>query len=437
MIKKPPINKFGGWSIDESEWDWIAEILLKYNIKSVVEFGMGTSTILFKQLVEELVCYESDDRHAEKLRTVHRPHIRYISHAAIPLLQEEEGGLRRFDLAFVDAPYAHKSKKKYTRANTMWAARAYSDMVLVHDSKRIGESNSIKVLFSGWTRIDCLSSSRGLTLLINEKGLEYDLSDPISQIPDEVRTDDFPYISQIRPIGYFPTKGWDRPREMAFATVVRGKTFKDLFEVFLKSLVKHNPKIGYPFHVFTYQYLSEETRDKLKEIYSNLVFQNVDLHKYAKHDKKDPKFWALETFNLRYDKVIFLDVDLLCLRPIDELLSIEADVAMAREIRRPCFNSGVFIVGKKYLNEETYDDLINMELIEGRFGKDQQLYNRYFEGKITHLDRRFNTLITEAPPPGELGNIMFLHYIHKPLADVGRPKVRQDLLAIWEEYNES
>ena len=57
-IIKPPLHEFGNWAIDEKEWDWLEVVIRERSVKSIVEFGTGTSTILFKQLVTDLVCYE-------------------------------------------------------------------------------------------------------------------------------------------------------------------------------------------------------------------------------------------------------------------------------------------------------------------------------------------------------------------------------------------
>ena len=74
------------------------------------------------------------------------------------------------------------------------------------------------------------------------------------------------------------------------------------------------------------------------------------------------------------DKIIFLDADLLCLGDISYLLNCDIDIGMAKEINRPCYNAGVIVIGKKYLNKETYNNLLNYDIssISG-YGTDQKL----------------------------------------------------------------
>lgn len=218
-------------------------------------------------------------------------------------------------------------------------------------------------------------------------------------------------------------------KKIAFATALTND-MHELFKTFLRSLNANSPEENsIPFFVFCDVTL--KSKDMLLEIRDNLIFQIIGGN-YATHYKTNPKFWKIEAFNLKeYDRVIILDVDLLCLRNITDLLAIECDIGMMHERQRPCFNSGVVTIGKKYLNDETYNALLSFEIDPERFGKDQQIYNRYFKNKITTLDRKYNTLVSEI---GNLEEIVLLHYIFKPNLDCGRKRISNNLIRLWEKY---
>lgn len=390
-ILKPPKKEFGGWAIDESEWDWLCLIIKKYDVKSIVEFGTGTSTKLFKQLVTNLVCYEDFKPKFDGLGGCVKIGYAKGQWPTKPLSQA-------FDFAFMDAC-----------SHTIECVIDHSKMIAVHDSKRPSESGIINKLLSTWERIECPDSRRGLSLFIK---------------PQKLTGKSF-IESKVEVTAKPPSLS------TAFATVVRGKGFEDLFEVFLKSFVAWNDSLTYPFYVFVDPDMVPKKKKLFLEIYPHLIFVEVDKVKYQSFKKTEAKFFIFEAFTLnQYNRVICLDADLLCLKSLDGLLKIDCDIGMARERSRPCFNSGVVSIGKKYLNQETYNALMSADLIPGKFGKDQQILNRYFEGKICELDHRYNTLVSAV---GSLQDVVLLHYFLKPNAKA-RARLKPELIALWEKY---
>jgi hypothetical protein len=404
-MNKPDANKFGGWSIDEQEWDAIADILKRHSIKSVVEFGGGTSTMLFKQAADALTVYEDKPEYmAKEVRAGLELHP-LGGERPIELLKDEEGNVRRFDLAFVDAPYAHMKniESGYSRLNTAQAASVYADKVLIHDSKRPGEQRTIEKVFGEWERIE-LPSKRGLTLLIRKAR-------------EKVSPAESAAVSQT-----------------AFATVVQGDAWVERFKVTLRSFVAHNPTVRIPWYVFGNS-MDDSQKVALADIYPYVLFRDVSSAEYRANGKYSPKYWILEAYKLEgFDKVICLDADLLCMGSIDYLLKGSWDMAMVRERRRPCFNSGMVVIGKRFLNQETYQNLLEMQVDKRRFGRDQQLLNRYFHEElhaVTELDQRFNTMISEA---GDLNNTVFLHFFLKPDSASDRLRIRDEHIRLWEKY---
>jgi len=164
-IKKEKIKliqlNYTSWSIDEKEEEWIRKVIESEKIKSVVEFGAGESTKLFASAVNQVLSFESDSKFAEKLTKFSNVDIIVGS-----LHKEIEIPDSKFDLAFVDGPPAMGVTKGKARFHPTVAAIQLSDRVMIHDTKRIGEQNTIAELFENeqWVRSECPNSKRGLTL---------------------------------------------------------------------------------------------------------------------------------------------------------------------------------------------------------------------------------------------------------------------------------
>lgn len=302
----------------------------------------------------------------------------------------------KYDMAFVDGPAAVHVKKGPARFNTSLAASQMSDIVVMHDSKRPGEQETAKQLFSNWIRYECPVSNRGLTVFMKRRSFG------------------------------------------AFATVVRGEGYYKLLLAMLRSLNSHVMKdTPRPLVVIT-DFLSDDQKDKIRNLYlGDVVFWTVDTKKYGDLGKGQPKFWALESFNLPFNKVVFLDADLLILKPIGELFEMEVPiVAMAHEHRRNVFNSGVMIFSENALNSETYEQALNFPWTKKKFGKDQQIYNEMFQGRITELPQKWNTLVSEVPRKGEkldTSEVYILHYIYKPDHVAG--PCDEQLRKLWRKFS--
>jgi len=227
---------------------------------------------------------------------------------------------------------------------------------------------------------------------------------------------------------------------IAFATVCT-EGYYEFFRRFLLSLLKHNPEFDLPFYVF-YRDLPELYSNNLKSIYKNLKFIDVDYSVYDSRGKGNFRFYSNEIFNIDCDRVIYIDSDMICLQPIDELIEIAKGVegiAMAKEIRR-CnsmpYNAGLIIVGKKYLNEETYNSIFQSDYtnIKGHLN-DQKTYNLFFKDRIEEISIKFNTLVSEVDFI-QNDEIIFLHYIYKPNTPRGKEALSEWQVKEYDKYKE-
>lgn len=223
-------------------------------------------------------------------------------------------------------------------------------------------------------------------------------------------------------------------------------TCSDGYSIFLdhliKSILKHNPGFDKDFFIFCDARLCQKNRDHFKSLYNGFIFKDVDNTVYEQNHKGSIKYYSIEAFGLTdYDRVIYWGADMLCMRSLDELW-IEAEgefeVAMTKEWRRGDdlpYNNGGMIIGKQHLTGDTYRKLIghNVHDKPGHL-TDQKLYNYFFAGRITKIERKYNTLVSEL----EFSlwrDIIMLHYIFKPTTPNGRSRLKKECLDAWREYD--
>lgn len=185
------------------------------------------------------------------------------------------------------------------------------------------------------------------------------------------------------------------------------------FKVLLRSLLTYNP-ITFDYIVFEVFPLTADDKADLLSIYPYLKFRSIQTADYN-YNSIDTKWrvWGYNIFNRfdmfllsEYDRIIFLDVDLVVRKSLQELF--DTDVCFAacemtkgtsidHRVPRP-FDGGVMVISQKFLTPQVRSDLISLSKLQD-WSSDEPVLNQYFEKEVTYLDKQFNTLTTELTIP--------------------------------------
>lgn len=259
----------------------------------------------------------------------------------------------------------------------------------------------------------------------------------------------------MKVVNAFLSRPHDTPGRKIAVTMVLSDDFMEYFRVLLYSIRKHNPWFDHDLviiHSPAFSPLSKEHQEEITALYPKTIFRVGNENRYRSFTP-DARFYAallkIEAFTFTdYDTVIYLDVDMLCLGDISLLFQTDVPLGVvpagkSREQKEAVrnsyqigqgFNSGVMVIGKKYLNRETYEQILTAK--SGPHA-DQEILNPFFRWKLLYcLDHRYNYNAlffwrgdeTACPEPSR--RVRILHYAGpKPLERPDEARMR-----IWFEY---
>ncbi len=157
------------YTLNKEEYKWLVEKVTSLGIKSVLEFGPGSSTWAFLEQECSVWTLENDpewhDLAVERSREhwdVHPLLYKVTADLVVPELRDGP-----FDCAIVDGPNGGDYFKRYSRLCSFELARSRTGLIFAHDANRKKEMNSILYLEDkGWRVVDkCPVSERGFLLL--------------------------------------------------------------------------------------------------------------------------------------------------------------------------------------------------------------------------------------------------------------------------------
>jgi lipopolysaccharide biosynthesis glycosyltransferase len=216
--------------------------------------------------------------------------------------------------------------------------------------------------------------------------------------------------------------------KFALATVTT-ENYVQWSMVMIHSFLKSNPWFRGDIIVF-YNDLTDESISRLNTfkqirliVPSEILLQKLETLKEKVHQFKNiiSQFYSLETFNLSgYQKVLFLDSDVIVVKSLQELFNTETLLAACPEscwysgkgrntinyeavafdeasddfIETPV-NSGFLFINEAMINSTNFNGLINLvdpELWRNKqtFHADQMVMNLWFRNQFSILDARYN-----------------------------------------------
>jgi lipopolysaccharide biosynthesis glycosyltransferase len=165
------------------------------------------------------------------------------------------------------------------------------------------------------------------------------------------------------------------------------------YEVMVTSLLENNSWFDAPFFVF-HRDLTDSDKAACLKAYSKTVFRDVDADRYEQYDRSKIKLnfakclYKLDLYTLAgWDRVFFMDVDMIVLRDISGLLKMTGE-AVAAWRKKGHFNIGLVSLDGRSFGVTLRDKLIEMSLNMKQ--PDQQVFNEYFKGRITRLPDQYN-----------------------------------------------
>jgi cellulose synthase/poly-beta-1,6-N-acetylglucosamine synthase-like glycosyltransferase len=132
--------KWGNGAITRDDWVILRDFILENNIKSVIEYGYGVSTVLISEIVKNLITFET---------------LEYFFKLGVEkgfklVLWEGDHYVRTHiaDMVFIDGPIGGQNRE--------WSfknAVRQSNIIAVHDAQRKEEKQWIKKYLSGYKLI--------------------------------------------------------------------------------------------------------------------------------------------------------------------------------------------------------------------------------------------------------------------------------------------
>lgn len=207
--------------------------------------------------------------------------------------------------------------------------------------------------------------------------------------------------------------------------VTVNKNFSLPLGVFLYGLAKFN----FVHDIILYYDEYFEDIEKYKNVFPELKIKDKKVNFEPYKDLKWINYhrvWDLNPFyryeifkNSEYNKILYVDIDVVILGELNSVFDLEGDFS-AVELAKVTnlsyvspgqrgFNAGVMLIGKKYLNNEVFDELIKITK-NTVFNGNQKVFNIFFKDKITFLDYKYN-LTTDLLTAERIDEAKIIHFI--------------------------
>ena len=121
--------EWGDGSITDRDWDFMKSIVEREDVKTVLEIGVGLSTLLFNEIGVKTITYETDERWISVIKKSN-PNLDIRAWDGLEFPKDTQS-LPAFDLAFVDGPAGGQTREISTKL-----ASELCSLVIIHDAGR-------------------------------------------------------------------------------------------------------------------------------------------------------------------------------------------------------------------------------------------------------------------------------------------------------------
>jgi hypothetical protein len=193
-------------------------------------------------------------------------------------------------------------------------------------------------------------------------------------------------------------------------------TYARLAVALLRSMVANLEGLSCPIIIGT-DGADKDVRKMLSPEYPNLRWHKIDVEKYEKAGKRDPRYFLLDAFSPVHDldKIIVLGTDMICLSTTDQLIyRSHGPIAAWMEPGRGQYNTGSMVIERSLCMQEIYEALLAHDA-GNEFGHDQAVVNSYFRGKIAALPAVIQAMGNgqSDPEADAKRGMIWLHVCHK------------------------
>ena len=131
---------WGEGEIIEKDWDFIEQIITNEKVKTVLEFGVGFSTLLMSQMAS-VDSFETDPKRIEMVKA-RLPRDRKVNlYAWDGEVKPDSGRVKeKYDLVFIDGPQSAVMTSQAGRRVSLEVAIQHSDRIILHDAGRTHET---------------------------------------------------------------------------------------------------------------------------------------------------------------------------------------------------------------------------------------------------------------------------------------------------------
>lgn len=119
--------EWGGGSITDRDWTFMEKILKDNKVKTILEFGVGLSSLLMASVVDKVVSYETTPGWIKKIQKIAPKNLTVRTWDGKSI----EHSISKFDMAFVDGPAGGENREWSTKI-----ASEHANIVMVHDAGR-------------------------------------------------------------------------------------------------------------------------------------------------------------------------------------------------------------------------------------------------------------------------------------------------------------